>query len=71
MELQARLEIKKNSVNQARQASLEIRDLNTAFIGKDFALDDMSHTAVNPDPSATVLVAGFAALRFVWKRRGS
>jgi hypothetical protein len=52
----------------ATQASIDIRDLNTSFIGNDFALDDMSLAAI-PEPSSTALVIGFAALWFMGKRR--
>jgi hypothetical protein len=45
----------------ATQATIEIRDLNTAFLGNDFALDDVSFVSV-PEPSSLILLPGFGAL---------
>jgi hypothetical protein len=44
------------SSGAATQATIEIRDLNTAFLGNDFALDDLSFTAV-PEPCGVWLFA--------------
>jgi hypothetical protein len=48
----------------ATQASIEIRDLNTAFLGNDFALDDMTF-AVVPEPSSALLILGLGSFFFV------
>jgi len=50
------------------QATIEIRDLNTAFLGNDFALDDLSFASV-PEPSSLGLIVAFGALVSVRRAR--
>ena len=53
--------------SQSGTATLSIRDLNTAWLGNDFALDDLSVEAI-PEPAAASL-CGVAAYGVIWMRK--
>ena len=53
--------------SQSGTATLSIRDLNTAWLGNDFALDDLSFEAI-PEPAAASLF-GVAAYGVIWMRK--